>query len=179
MRKTILSLTLISFTVLFFSSCKKEKNEQDSSSYISFKLDGKQKTFTAKAVALKAHISDFNTIGFSAYQDTSSTERMYLQIIQKPDADITARTYIDPGPDSEDLVVLGAYLPDSRISNKAYSAGLQEDDSTPRFQITIASINDKTITGTFTGTFHEGDSDGPAAPSAITDGKFSLQLLSN
>lgn len=179
MKKGFFNLTIIFVAALLFVSCKKEKNEPDSSSYISFKLYGKQKTFTAKAVAVKAHTSDFNTIGFSAYQDTTSTERMYLQIIEKPDADINARIYVDPGPDSEDLVVVGAYLPDNRISDKGYSAGLQEDDSTPRFQITITSITDKTITGTFTGTFHEGDSDGPAAPSAITDGKFNLQLFSN
>lgn len=175
MRKLYIVLSLVSISALFLGSCKKEKNEPNPDSYISFKLYGKQKTFTAKAVAINLTTSGIYSIGLSAFKDSSSTERMYLQIAKK-NAQITTGTYIDPGPDSDDLLVVGAYLPDDNTSTQGFTAGLQEDDNTPRFQITITNLTDKNISGTFSGTFHEGDSDGPAAVSAITDGKFNLPL---
>ena len=173
MKKTLLQFALICVAALLFFSCKKEKDEPDSSSYISFKMDGVQKNFQAKSVAVKVTQGELNSIAFTAYQDTISAEFVYIQVTQK-DKPISTGTYMDPGPNSEDLLVIAGYMPANQDPVKTYSAGLQEDNN-PRLQVTITSLTDKNVTGTFSGTFYDNDGDGPGT-SAVTEGKFSLPL---
>lgn len=172
MKKALLYFALVIVTSALVS-CKKEKNEPDSTSYISFKMDGVQKNFQAKAVAVKVTQDQFHSIAFTAYQDTTSAEFVYIQVTQI-DKEISTGTYVDPGPDSEDLLVVAGYMPANQDPAHTYSAGLQEDNN-PRLQVTITSLTDKNVTGTFSGTFYENDGDGPGT-SAITEGKFSLPL---
>lgn len=173
MKKYILSLTLILSTAILFTSCKKEKNEPDSNSYISFKMDGQQKNFKAKAIAVKYTQDNIYTISFTAFQDTVSAEELLIQIGQK-DKQITTGTYIDPGPDAEDLLVIAGYMPASQDPEKTYSAGLQ-DDNNPKLQVTITTLTDTNVSGTFSGTFYDNDGDGPGT-AAVTEGKFNLPL---
>jgi hypothetical protein len=173
MKKTILQFTLICVAALLFFSCPKEKNVPDSGSYISFKMDGVQKNFKAKSVAVKVAQGEFNSIGFTAFQDTTSAEFVYIQVTQK-NKPISTGTYVDPGPNSEDLLVIAGYMPANQDPVKTYAAGLQEDNN-PRLQVTITGLTTENVTGTFSGTFYDNGGDGPGI-SAVTEGKFSLPL---
>jgi hypothetical protein len=176
MKKFIVSFTLILSTAILLTSCKKEKNEPDPTSYISFKMDGVQKTFKAKAISVKVKQDNIYGISFSAFKDTVSAERMVIEVAQR-DKEITTGTYVDPGPDAEDLLVVAGYLPASQDPTKIYSAGLQVDNN-PRLTVTITTLTATNVSGTFSGTFYDNDGDGPGT-AAVTEGKFDLPLYSN
>lgn len=159
---------------VFFSSCKKDKIDVGSAnSYMSFKIDGVQKNYKAKAVAASELINDVYGLGLSAYERDSSLDMFSLYIAQK-NKTITAGTYVDPGPNDDSLVVVGVYNPGTSEDAKTYAAGMQEDNN-PRLHVTITSKTDKKISGTFYGTFYDNGGDGPGI-AACTDGKFSLPL---
>jgi hypothetical protein len=177
MKKELICLGFIAALSILLFSCNKERNETDSDFYISFKINGSQKTFKSKTQAAKVSVSqnNFYSIIFSAYEDSTSAEFFYLQVGQKGKK-ISTGTYTTPGQVSEDLIVLGGYTPASEDPSETYSAGIQlQEDNNPKLVVTITSLTDKTISGTFSGTFYNNDGDGPEA-SAFTEGKFSLPL---
>lgn len=176
MKKTFLSLFLIFLVTILFSACKKDKNEPDSSSYISFKMDNSQKIMKVKATAVLVSQENFNSIAFTAYHDTTSAEVIYIQISEKG-KQITANSYTATGPGSEDLLVIAGYMPASQDPAKIYSAGLQRD-SNGRLNVTITTLTSTNVSGTFSGTFYDNNGEGPGT-ATVTEGKFNLPLYSN
>ncbi|MEO6949080.1 MAG: hypothetical protein ABI123_05585 [Ginsengibacter sp.] len=173
MKTTISTLSLITLSILLlFSSCKKEDSEKASAGYISFTMNGVEKIFKEKAISISASQVGANTIAFNAYQDKTSEESFYIQIIHGSKKIMTG-TYVDPGPDDDNLFLIAAYRPATDDPEKGFSAGLQEvDDPNPRLTITINTLSSKKVTGTFTGTFYNNDGEGPGK--LIISGKFDL-----
>jgi hypothetical protein len=171
MKRTLFYSACICLLVAF-ASCKKENNDPDNSDYyISAKVDGVQKTYKTNTVAVKLQVDTIYSIGLSAHANATSEESFVLNIAQvnKP---ITTDTYIDSGAD--DLIVVGGYNPGTTDDTKVYGAGLQVD-ANPRLKITISTLTDKNVSGTFSGTYYDDGGDGSAII-AVTEGKFNLPL---
>ncbi len=169
MKKLLLYFSII---CLVFASCKKDKNDTNSSDYyMSAKVDGVQKTYKNKTIAVRLQADTIYSIGLNAYGDTTAKEQFFLGINQA-NKSITTGTYIDAG--ANDLVVVGGYNPGTTDETKLYGAGLQVDNN-PRLTITISTLTMTNITGTFSGTYYDDGGDG-ANIVAVTEGKFNLPL---
>jgi hypothetical protein len=169
--KKAFSYTAFICLLFIFTSCKKEKNDNNTDYYMSAKVDGVQKTYKSNTIAIKLQIDTVYSIGFSAYGDTTTGERFFLDIgqINKP---ITTGTYVDAAAD--ELLVVGGYNPGTTDETKLYGAGLQID-SNPRLTITISTLTSTNVSGTFTGTYYDDGGDGTNII-AVTEGKFNLPL---
>ena len=65
MKKLLLYFSII---CLVFASCKKDKNDTNSSDYyMSAKVDGVQKTYKNKTIAVRVQADTIYSIGLNAY----------------------------------------------------------------------------------------------------------------
>jgi hypothetical protein len=172
MKKNLLLLLVASFALLS-TSCKKEKSATDGDYYISAKVNGQMKTYKADAVAVSLKVNDIYSIALSAKASTGAHERFFLTIGQR-NTPLTSATYTDPGPLDDDLIVVGGYNPGTTNDAEVYAAGLQQDNN-PRLQVNL-TLTQKTVTGTFSGTYYDHGGDGPGTV-AITEGRFNLPIV--
>jgi len=140
---------------------------------MSAKVDGTLKTYKVLAYAIKLQQDTIYTIDFNASAAQASAERLFL-VIGIANHPITTGTYLDEGPLNNSQIVAGGYNPGTTDDTKVYGAGLQEDTN-PRLTITISSLTDKILTGTFSGTYYDNGGDGPGTI-AVTEGKFNLPV---
>jgi hypothetical protein len=170
--KKFLSYSAVICLFFIFVSCKKDKNDTNSTDYyMSAKVDGVQKTYKLNAIAVKLQVDTIYSIGLNAYGDTTSKEQFFLNIGQTNKA-ITTGTYIDA--DADDLAVVGGYNPGTTDETKLYGAGFQTDNN-PRLTITISTLTSTNVSGTFSGTYYDDGGDGTNII-AVTEGKFNLPL---
>jgi hypothetical protein len=170
--KQIISSLIIICSLFLFSSCNKPKNDSNSTNYyMSAKVGGVLNTYKLNAVAVKVQVDTIYSIGLTAFGDTTTGARFFLDIGQTNKA-ITTGTYIDAA--APELLVVGGYNPGTMDDTKMYGAGLQVD-SNPRLSITISALTATTVTGTFSGTYYDNGGDGPGII-AVTEGKFNLPL---
>jgi len=168
--KKILSYAAIICLSFLFVSCKKDKNDS-TDYYISAKVGGEPITYKTNAIAVKLQVDTIYNIALTAYGDVTTGQRFFLEIgqVNKP---ITTGTYIDAGAD--ELLVVGGYNPGTTDDSKIFGAGLQTD-SNPRLQISISTLTETNVSGTFSGTYYDNGGDGPGII-AVTEGKFNLPL---
>jgi hypothetical protein len=134
--KKAFSYSLVICLLVLFASCKKEKNDTNNTDYyMSAKVGGVQKTYKTNTIAVKVQVDTVYAIALTAYGDTITGERFFLDISQT-NIPIVTSTYIDAGADN--LLVVGGYNPGTTDDTKIYGAGLQTDNN-PRLQITIST----------------------------------------
>ncbi len=153
-------------------SCKKGKQDKNNNDYyISAKLDGVQKNFYLDALAVHIQSDTISLIGIAAFSAENSKERLRL-LVGLPDQAITTGTYIDIN--RTDSVAQGEYSANYTDTSKVYFAGFQVDTN-PRLHVTISTLTDSIIRGTFYGTFYQSNGRGPAFIS-FTEGKFYMPI---
>jgi len=173
MKKISWLLAIVCFPLLF-ASCKKDHSADESTDYyISAKVGGTLKTYEALTHAIKVQVDTVYTIALSANAAQGSAEQLFL-IIGRANQPISTGTFTDEGESNENLIVASGYNPGTSDEANIYAAGLQEDNN-PRLTITITTLTDKSITGTFSGTYYDHGGDGTGII-AVTEGKFHLPV---
>ena len=168
--KKAFSYSVVICLLVLFASCKKEKT-QTNDYFMSAKVGGIQKTYKSNTIAVKLQVDTIYSIALTAYGDTLTGERFFLDISQV-NLPIVTSTYIDAAADN--LLVVGGYNPGTTDDTKIYGAGLQTDNN-PRLQITISALTTTNVSGTFSGTYYDNGGDGPGII-AVTEGKFNLPI---
>lgn len=172
--KKIFSLLVVVCFTLLFTSCKKDKSTDESTDYyISAEVEGTLKTYKTLAYAVKLQVDTIYSVALTANVAEGSEEHLFL-VIARANQPITTGTYTDEGEANENLIVASGYNPGTTNEANIYAAGLQEDNN-PRLTVTITSLTDKTITGTFSGTYYDNGGDGTGTI-AVTEGSFHLPV---
>jgi hypothetical protein len=171
MKRTILFSLLLGL-IFSLNACKKEAGNADTNYYFEATVDGVKKAYPYLPTAVMLDTLDVYSLGMLAYASAGSQELFSLNIGQES-GPITTGTYVDDYT-NEDRIVVGGFNPGTDDEALMYGAGLDEGPD-PRLTITISEIGEKTITGTFSGTFFDHGGDGPGKV-AITDGKFYMPL---
>ena len=172
MKRIILFLLLLS-SLIYLPACQKEGNTPADNYYFDATIDGTVKSYPATPTAVMLDTLDVYSVGMAAYTAAGSNDLFSLTIGQKT-GPITTGTYVDDYT-NEDRIVVGGFNLGSTDDALQYGAGLDEGPE-PRLTITITELTDKTIKGTFSGTFFDHGGDGPGKL-AVTDGKFFLPLF--
>jgi hypothetical protein len=171
MKKTIFTKTLSALVILALfatTSCKKDGSNPSTGYYVKFKVNGEQKQYSEAAVAV------FNTalpvyacamVGEKLINGTVS-EGMAISIYN--DAPIAANvTYTD-----QEVASIGTQQATLLFTD---STGEQSSSAllpNPNVQVIITQMDDKTVTGTFSGTI-ESTLDYTTTKS-VTEGQFHL-----
>jgi hypothetical protein len=141
--KLILSSILV---FMLFSSCKKNKDE---SYFVKFKLNGNWITWTEGISELGPDLLDNTKTNFyvaSASKDQSQTFTIDLQV---DGASINTGSY-----DPDDHLILVSYTTGMNTQNyKDYGLDQADNMPAPAFQLTLSSITDESIRGSFTGNY--------------------------
>jgi hypothetical protein len=169
-----ISLILLAFTCLFLS-CKKNND----SYYFRCTIDGTPRTFNIGTYAHK-EIENGQTAFLTGGFATSSTSGDWIGIYidNSPSGDdITTGIYEDSSPD---FTLLGTFTDGAAGIDYDSGTSMYEDaityghTITNHFKVTIQSIDDKAMKGTFSGDFFpEGDLEG--VKKSITNGEFYLK----
>jgi hypothetical protein len=166
---TKLFFLLLLIAPLFFS-CKKDSSSDDSSHYFKFKMNGNWITWK-EALADVAVQSGQTSFNFSA-RNEGATEYVYMLV----------------NPNNGGSLVPGTYTPDNSLLKVSYVKRLNAVDFTnysddafgspadTRYEITVTSITDKTIKGTFKGNYLTNDFNDNDKLN-VTEGEFSLQRV--
>ncbi|HEY4063098.1 MAG TPA: hypothetical protein VGM30_14430 [Puia sp.] len=136
-------LAVISF------SCKKSSSSSGPSNYITASIDGTAKTFNAGIMAFKTTQNGqtvFNVIGFS--DGSANPESFSITIGNSPTTakPIVAGTYTEVF--NPDFITVGEYIPGS--TTYVYASGLAAPPVNI-FTVTITSIDNNSVKGTFSG----------------------------
>ncbi len=169
MKKSILLSVFLIFTFFFFS-CKKDSDSKNSSTYyIKATIGGTEKTYTSNPLVTVINTGTVYSIALSAGAGGSSLEGLGFQITQnlKP---ITAGTYIETG--TNEYTIAGDYNPGTTDVSAIFGAGFKPFTSHP-LQIVISTLNDATVSGTFSGEFFSNSGNGSDSL-LISNGSFNL-----
>jgi hypothetical protein len=167
-RNTKLFFLLFLFATIL-SSCQKDSSS-DSNYYFKFKMNGNWITWKD---ALADLVTQSGQTEFSlSSRNEGATEYIYMLI----------------NPNNGGNLVPGIYTPDNSLLKVSYVKHLNAVDFTnysddafgsppdTRYEITITSITDKTINGTFKGNYLTNDFDDNDKLN-IPEGEFSLQRI--
>jgi hypothetical protein len=172
MKRTILFSLLLS-SLIYLPACQKEGSTPSDNYYFEATIDGSVRSYPATPTAVMLDTLDFYSLGLAAYTAVGSNDVFALTIAQKA-GPVTTGTYIDDYT-NEDRIVGGGFNLGATDDASQYGAGLDEGPD-PKLTITITELTDKTIKGTFSGTFFDHGGEGPGKV-AVTDGKFYLPLF--
>ena len=173
MKKISWLLAIVCFPLLI-TSCKKDNSvDENTDYYLSAKVGGTLKTYKALTYAIKVQMDTMYTIALNASATEGSPEQLFL-IIGRANQPIATGTFTDEGEANQGLVVASGYNPGTSDDANIYAAGLQVDNN-PRLTITITTLTDKTISGTFSGTYYDHGGDGTGTI-AVTEGSFHLPV---
>jgi hypothetical protein len=175
--KKIYLLTLV--LVSLFSSCKKDND----SYYIRCTIDGTAKTFNVGTYAHKdvdpanAQNYGIGMGGFATSSDQDDWMGFWIDNIPSGD-EIVAGAYDHT---SADFDLLATYSNESAAFDYASGSSVDEDavtyavTITNHFKLTILSIDNNTIKGTFSGDFYD-DGDPRNSKKSVTNGEFYLKF---
>ncbi|KAA2239568.1 hypothetical protein F0L74_25565 [Chitinophaga agrisoli] len=154
MRKVLYGLLLCAVAAAL-PACKKDDNngpgEPEGKSFIRAKVDGKLTDF---AFSVKAHRDVRNMVSVvgSTNGPEENSENIQLAILDGP-APVAAGTYNLDGGVTTMVVIYSIYKQaNGGTSQDNYTASTLSAVTTDAFVITISSINDKEVKGTFGGT---------------------------
>lgn len=147
---------IVSLAVLTLASCKKDKNDTPAFN-LSAKVDGVKTDFNTAVVADKdGDATTGYTLIITAVGGTASSPYPAFSIYLDDDAVITAKTYTAANDD-----VTGVYVAEGQ-----FTYGSDTD-----FSLTISSITDTEIKGTFSGKVDNG-----TAIKVISEGTFNAKF---
>ncbi len=171
-------LMIYAAMILMIGSCKKA--DSLATYEIKCTIDGVQRTFNEQCIAGRQMANGFTAINIGGGAKAGLDETFGFIIINQPSAKaIVAGTYVDNSTDFEILSTysLGASGPDyeagSTVRDEFVSAGATLQSP---FKVTITSITNETMTGTFSGDFYLNGSPGQPKRS-ITNGSFNLKFF--
>jgi hypothetical protein len=162
-----------------FLSCSKDQSTNDTY-YLTCTIDGAPRTFNLLAGSRRESNATNTAVFVHGVESASSNTADYGFVITNVPSgdDIIAADYTDTSTDFE---ILTAYKPDqaslgfdagTTMLDEANMAGVTISN---HFKVTITSINNETIKGTFSGDFYE-DGDPHAAKKTISNGSFYLKF---
>jgi hypothetical protein len=139
------------FCILAAISCKKSSSPSSDASFITATMDGKGKTFNVHPMAIRSLAGAVTSIDiFGSASAAPSQESLGIAINNSPGGKpIAAGTYSETS--SVDYIVAGVYNEGS--SSIVYGTGLYPNPANP-FHVTISSIDNSTVKGTFSGDFY-------------------------
>jgi len=148
---------VVSLAVLSLASCKKDKDDTPAYS-LSAKIDGTSQAFNTAVVAQKSGDAQtgFNII-ITGLGGSASSPYPAFNIILDDDAAFVAKTYTAAAFEASSI-----YLVDAQTSY----------ESDTDFSVTISSITDTNVSGTFSGKLD----DGSGGIKNITEGAFSAKF---
>lgn len=160
MKKFKLLLPLCLLLVLF--SCKKHSTSTNTVGTLTVTIGGKAQTFNVGAEAHLDNSSGFYTLGIIGVQSTGTANSMILTITSS--SPITAKSYTDA--DSE-----------AQMSYTLAAGSIYQDDGTDGTSatVTIKSISNTNVQGTFSGTLALISGTG-ASTETLTSGTFNLDI---
>ena len=153
----------------FFFSCSKDSSD-DNGYYFKFKMNGNWITWK-EALADVATQSGQTNFNFSA-RNEGATEYIYMLINPNNGGNLVPATYT---PDNSLLKV--SYV--KHISTTDFTNYSDDAFGSPadtRYEVTITSVTDKTIKGSFKGNYLTNDFNANDKLN-ITEGEFSLQRI--
>lgn len=162
-----LMLLTIAFTVIAFSSCKKDNTEDTlATSTITVDIDGTATVFTTNTLALKG---DVNGMEFTSIQGTDKSGNTISMTIN---GTVTAgKTYLSNAADIIDRSVLSF----STLNDE----DIYFNDAASVQSITVTSASANRIEGTFTGKVNtEAFGNGAVKVKSFTNGKFKVAIIS-
>jgi hypothetical protein len=174
MKKTSFTKILLSTTVLgliALSSCKKDSNSPSTGYYVKFKLDGTEKQYSEIATAVFTTQLPLYQCAMVGEKQTNGTVYEGMGITINNSGSIAANlTYTDE-------LVSGLGTPQA-ILLFTDDAGAQASSgfaTSPNVKVTITQMDDKTVTGTFSGTI-ESTTD-MSTTHTVTEGEFHLSRM--
>jgi len=160
-------LLTIAFTVITFSSCKKDNSEDTlATSTITVDIDGTATVFTTNTLALKG---DVNGMEFTSIQGTDKSGNTISMTIN---GTVTAgKTYLSNAADIIDRSVLSF----STLNDE----DIYFNDAASVQSITVTSASANRIEGTFTGKVNTAAfGNGAVKVKSFTNGKFKVAIIS-
>lgn len=164
MKSTKVSAFLLIALTLLFSACKKISGN-DPEYFLKFKLNGNWVTHTAAVGELGPDLADdsYTDLGITGNSDNGN--EVFDIGIQVAGSNFSTGTY-----NTDDHTVFISYVINSPAL-KFYTLGSVDGQPDSRYTVTITSITDDTIKGTFTGNYLEDGSVGDATVE-VTEGEF-------
>lgn len=170
MKKTFLSKPLLSILVLaalFVSSCKKDNNSPNGY-YVKFKLDGNEKQYSQTTAAVFATALPIYSLALIGEQQVNGTVYEGMGINIYNDASIAANvTYTD-----QEVVSLGTPQAALLYTDAAGAQSSSVVLASPGVQVLITGLDDKTVSGTFSGTI--ASITDFSKTMVVTEGQFNL-----
>jgi len=150
--------------LLVLSACKKNSTKTNVTGTFTATIGGKTQTFNVGAQANLQHNGDFYTLGLIGVQSASASNSMIISITSS--SPITAKTYSDSDSDSP-----------AQMSYTMASGAVYQDDGADGTSgtVTIKSITNSNVQGTFSGTLMLITGTG-AATQTVTNGTFNLDI---
>lgn len=160
--RTVISVIVVSF---LFVNCKKSN---DSAYFVKFKVDGNWITWNKAVGEIGPDLADdsYTNFGLTA---TSDDEKNMLDIsLQVADTEMPTGTY-----SSDNYTIFFFYLTNINSANaEHYREEAVNGRPDPHFTITLTSVTDDKIRGTFTGNYLVEMNSGEIVE--ITEGEFYL-----
>lgn len=191
MRNTVLASLFCLAGLLMFTGCQKKSTDTtttenssqgggNSNFYIKGKKDGKGFNYNKNAMAKISNLATSQTVALSlvanAKPDVASQEGLALGVHFLNGKQFATGSYREDDG-STDYLTLGVYNPNS--TTISWSAGIHKPTVKP-LKITITSLTDQVISGTFEGAFYKQDSSIPKVfdeYTLFTEGEFKLPVL--
>lgn len=162
-----LMLLTIAFTVIAFSSCKKDNNEDTiATNTINVDIDGTATVFTTNTVA---YTGDINGMGFTVVQGTDKSGNTISMTINGTAT--AGKTYLSNAADIIDRSLLSF--------TTANDVDIYSNDVASVQSITVTSTSANRIEGTFTGKVNTTVfGSGAVKVKSFTNGKFKVAIVS-
>ncbi len=171
MKKTIFTKALYAIVILALfatTSCKKDGGSDSSNYYVNFKLNGEQKQYSETTAAVFNTALPLYACAMVGEKQVNGTVNEGMAISLYNDAAIAANvTYTEK--EVENIGTPQATLLFTDATGAQSSSALL---SNPNVQVIITQMDDKTVTGTFSGTI-ESITDFITTQS-VTEGQFHL-----
>ncbi len=148
-------ILFVSIAVITLASCKKDKDDAPAH-HVSAKIDGEKKDFNATVVATKQSLAGYHFVVVSGLAGSASSPYPAFSLSITDNAAITAKTYT-----ATNFEAGGSY-------DKTDQEGYESDTD---FSVTISSITDTEIKGSFVGKVDDG-----ATVKTVTEGSFSAKF---
>ena len=163
------SFIVLALCSLLFISCKKDSSGE-STYYVKFKMDGNWITWQRAQGEVAIDPRNRAVFTLSAHND-ANTEQFNIGV-NTNSSSLATGTY---SPDNSFLSL--SYMKNTNTANiTSYTGGGTLGGGDTRYEVTISSVTDKEVKGSFTGTFLRNTADDTDVVN-ITEGEFVMQRV--
>ena len=157
--------------VFVVASCSKGGSNEDGSAKIRCTIDGVDKVFNTAATAIRYDEAGNYSVQIIGFEGSQTSNHISLSLVGNQA--IRATDYTEDGGDTDDTRI-GMIAYTQKQGDATY---LSDDSDTNPARITITSISQTSVQGTFTGEIFLVDSndDSPAAR-MVTNGTFNVEF---